>query len=409
MNNKRIIFWSGIVGNSLDHYDSALYAFLAPFLAPIFFPDSDPVVALILTYGIKSLGMFTRPAGAIVFGNLARNYCVKKVLTLTLAGVAICTVSIGLIPGYTQIGVLAPLLLALLRAIQGFFAAGEHNIASLFILDQISGEKRGKASSYYLFSTMMGTLLASIAAWLVSISPAPEIYWRVAFILGLFTGIVALFLRINIQSSNVSQKIEQNSSSFQVLSRNKWKVLKIIPISSFTFVTYAIPFILLNNIAPLVSDVKIEDLLKYSTALVVINNLLIPIFGHVISKYDITKWMASLSALFTISIIPLFAAIPHYGLLGITIAKLWVIVIGVAFVAPFNAFLHKLSPGREKYLISGFGYAIGTELFGRNTTTICLILWHWSGNLIVPSVYVAFISFIATICLISEINTEKAN
>lgn len=407
--NSKVVFWSGIVGNSLDHYDSALYAFLAPFIAPIFFPESDPVVALILTYGIKSFGMFTRPAGALVFGNLARTQSVKKLLTITLIGVSLCTVCIGMIPGYKEIGIAAPCVLALLRAAQGFFAAGEHNIASLFILEQIPEvKKHGRASSYYLLSTMTGTLLASLAAWLTSISDAPELYWRIAFILGILTGIVGLFLRLNMHTDNISVSSVKKMGSLKVLSINKWKVLKIIPISSFTYITYAIPFIFLNNVAPTISNVNIEDLLKYSTILVIINNALIPIFGAVLVKYDVTKWMASLSAIFTISIIPLFAALPYFGLLGITIVKLWVIIIGVAFVTPLNAFLYKLSPGKEKYLVSGFGYAIGTELLGRNTTAICLFLWHWSNNLVVSAIYVALIAFLATICLVSEISSSKS-
>lgn len=402
--NKKIIFWSSIVGNSLDHYDSALYAFLAPFLAPIFFPESDPVVALILTYGVKSLGVLTRPAGAIFFGNLARSHCIKNLLTYTLIGIAICTMCIGLLPGYIQIGIIAPILLALLRAMQGFFAAGEHSIASLFILDQVSEvTKHGKASSYYLLSTMMGTLLASLAAWLVSISPEPDIYWRLAFILGFLTGLTGLFIRLQTHTGHKLQNDKQKLSSFKVIRVNKWRVLKIIPICGFTYVTYAVPFILLNNIVPLVSDISVDDLLMFNIVLVAFDVILIPIFGHIVIRYDIAKWMATFSSIFAVSIIPIFAILPYLGQIGVTIIKVWIIIIGVAFAAPLNAFLHKISPNKEKYLVSGFGYSLGIELLGKNTTAICLMLLHWSSGLIMPAIYTALVALVATVCLISEI------
>ena len=393
-----------MIGNSLDHYDSALYIFLAPFLAPLFFPNHDPALALILTYGIKLSTLITRPAGAIIFGHLAKKYCTKKLLLLTLMAVTISTTLIGFLPTHASIGIAAPILLASIRAIQGFFAAGEHAISSLFILDQVKEvKKHGKASSYYLLSIMMGTLLASTAAWLVSISGAEEELWRAPFLFGIFTGVFGIIIR---QVSDFTQKPKDNNhrilDSAKSISKNKWKIIKLIPISSFAFITYTIPFVFINNITPEISDIRMQDLLGYSTILIAINNLLIPVFAHFIDRFDIYKWMASLSFLFTISIVPIFIALPYLGIHGINFAKLWIIVIGVAFVAPLNSLMFRLVPSEEKYLISGIGYSIGTELLGKKTNIICLALWYWSGSLFMSAAYLATISSLATASLISE-------
>ncbi len=407
--NSKLIFWSGIAGNSLDHYDSALYVFLAPFLAPIFFPESDPLVALILIYGIKSIGFIIRPLGSTLFGYLALKHSPQKLLSVTLTGVAISTFFIGVIPSYEKIGIWAPVFLVIIRAIQGIFAAGEYNIAALFILEHVGDKKEQvKASSFYICSTMAGTLLASFAASVVSLSSKPTFYWRIAFLLGLLTAVTGLILRLKTTKIATNYKPQQrNIKTLKILSNNKWKLLKIIPITSFSFLTYVIPFIFLNNFIPLFSDIKTSDLLIYNTFLLALDILMIPVFGHIANKFNIIKWMATISIIVAFTIIPIFYILPQLNLIGITIAKLWIIILGVAFVAPLNVLLFRMIPTDEKYLITGFGYSVGTELLGRSATTICLSIWYYTHSSWAPAIYVAFVAICASLALLSEIETNK--
>lgn len=407
--NPKLLFWSTIIGNILDHYDSALYAFLAPFLAPIFFPDSNPVVGLILVYGLKSSAMLTRPLGAAFFGYLAIKHSIKNILALTLIGVAICTFFIGIIPTYNDIGILAPILLAVIRAVQGFFAAGEHGIAALFMLDlNNDNKKHGKSSSYYLCSTMAGSLLASLAATLVSLAPNPELYWRFAFIFGLLTAIIGIYIRLIVKydTNNSIKKEKENQTTVKLLSTNKSKLFKIIIISSFSFLTYSLPFIFFNGFIPLISEVKKSDLLIHNTILMAIDIALLPIIGLIIDRFNFAKWMGTMSFLLTISIIPIFYSLPHLSVLGVTFVKLWIIVLGVAFVCPLYALLFKMLQGQGKYLVTGFGYSIGTDLIGKNIPAICLALWYSYDNLLAPSLYIAAICALTTLVLISEIKTK---
>lgn len=399
-----MLFWSGIIGNVLDHYDSALYVFLAPFLASVFFPKQDFLSGLIMIYGLKSTSIIMRPLGAMFFGRLAIKYQIKNILAITLIGIAICTCLIGFLPTYDEVGILAPILLTLTRSLQGFFAAGEHTIAALFIIELDKSSNKGKSSSYYLCSTMAGSMLASLAATIISYSSNPYTYWRVAFIAGLITAIFGIIIR-TIVAKNQHFKTSKNTvsiNSYQLILKNKYKILKIMIISSFSFLTYTIPFVFLNNFVPLVSDIKTNELLAHNTGLMIINIILLPIFGNIVDKFDHAKWMALMSFLITITIIPFFYLLPNLSLIGVTIAKLWIVVIGVAFVAPLYALMFKLVNGEEKYLIAGLGYSIGTDLLGRNLPFICLILWQYSKVLWVPSLYLALISLATTLILIKE-------
>src|SRR5438309_1114006 len=127
-----------LIGNALDRFDTSLYGFLAPVMGPIFFPNHDPVVQLILTYATSITSLFSRPIGTFLFGMIAHYKGPVFGLSYSLIGVAITTVCIGCIPSYALIGWLAPLSLVLIRLVRGICAAGESTIAKLYIMENKS-------------------------------------------------------------------------------------------------------------------------------------------------------------------------------------------------------------------------------------------------------------------------------
>jgi MFS family permease len=397
-NSQALVFWSGIIGNVLDHYDVALYVYLAPFIAQVFFADNDPTVALILTYGLMSTSLITRPLGSLLFGKMAINIGAKKTLLITLAGVTVSSFCLGLIPGYASIGSSAPILLALIRMIQGLFASGELSIVALFILEQSKESKRSRASSYYLCSTMGGICLASWAAAWVSQTDNPEYYWRIPFFASALTAIVGFWMR-SLLKDLPPDKLTKRNSNTEVILKNKWKIVKIICVSSFSYMTFAVPFIFMNKFIPMITDITDTEMLTHNSFLLMLDILLLPVFGWIAEKFQYYKWMALQSGLIMITIVPLFYILPLSSLWEVTLLRLWIIVIGVAFVAPLNAWFFQLLAGPEKYLIMGFGYSIGTEFLGRNTVAISYSLFYAYNSVIAPACYIALISLLATVAL----------
>src|SRR3990167_3553637 len=100
--------WNACLGNLFEHYDTALFGFLSPFLAPLIFPKQDPLVALILTYALIPIGMVVRPLGSLVFGLIGDIYGRRQALFLSLAGMSLVSDSIAFTPTYLQIGLLTP-------------------------------------------------------------------------------------------------------------------------------------------------------------------------------------------------------------------------------------------------------------------------------------------------------------
>ncbi len=396
-----LVFWSGIIGNCLDHYDIALYAYMAPFIAPIFFRAGDHVVELIIAYGLMSTALLTRPLGGFIFGKMAMNHGPKPTLIITLGGVSICTFIFGLVPGYDHIGVYAPILLVLIRIFQGIFASGEHAVSSLFIMQHVENGKYGRASSYYLVSTMFGMTLASFAATLVSKSSDPGYYWRYPFFFGIATGMIGLFLRYLLNNTPL-EKPKEKVKNLDLIKVNIGKLTRITLVSSFSYMTYGVPFVFFNNFIPLLQPhITKSQMLEHNTMLLMLDVALIPIFGFITEKFSYSKWMSVMSILLCITIIPLFYLLPNASMETIIAIRLWIIILGVAFVAPLKAWFFKMLSGNEKYLVLGVGYAIGTEFLGRSTTAIALSLWHYFDNsLIAPSLYIAFVSLSTTIALL---------
>jgi len=403
MKKPNLVFLSGILANTIDHYDVAIYALLAPFLAPVFFKESDPAVALILTYSLTSLGIFTRPIGAFLFGRMAIDKGPKPTLIIILVGITLSTIAMGLIPGYASIGPYAAVLLAILRMIQGLFAAGELSVACMFFLEQQNDKKLGRASSFYSCGAMLGIGIASIAATIVSNTSNPEYYWRYAFFSSSLMAIPTLGLRFFIKTPQIPK--QQKTSSLRVISTNRWKLLSVILVSSLSYVTYAVPFVFMNSFVPYILPITNAEMLEYNSLLTIFDVGLILIFGIFVDRFPHHKWMALFAGLVALTAIPLFYLLPEASLLGVNLIRAWIVILGVAYSAPLKAWFFKLIDSDEKYLITGLGYTIGSELLGRNTTVICWSLFYYFQSPLAPAFYIASIALCACVVLLVDLRT----
>ena len=397
-------FISGIIGNVLDRYDMALYGLMAAFIAPNFFPNDDQVVQLIKAYGIMAIGTFTRPIGALLFGKLAMNIGARKVMILCLTGVALTTGAMGLIPSYAEMGISATVIFVLTRIIQGLFAAGENTVAPFFIIQNSPLEKATRTSGFYNCSTMFGVILASVTAYFVSESSNPQYYWRYAFLAGFLTAIAGLYLRYFVLKSINEEELKPMplQATLKVIFANLPKLIRVIFVNSFSYVTYTIPFVFMNSFIPLVTNISLSEMLQLNSILLVLDTSLIPIFGIIAENFNRAKFMALMSGFVAISIIPLFYFLDGAGFLYVMFVRLVVIIAGLAYLAPLQAWYYELFNGRERYILVGVGYSISEELLGKSSTAICLALWHYFKTPVAPAFYVVFVGVCATIALLTS-------
>ena len=384
---NRSFFFAGMLGNILDHYDMALYTFLVPFLAPVFFPDTDPVVQLIMGYGVNIISLASRPIGSILFGNMAMRMGAKFVLCITLTGVAFSTCLIGFIPGYDSIGIWSAIILIIVRFVQGVFAAGEISVAGLFVHEK----SRAKASSYYQASSMTGAMIASVVAWFVVWSGHGETYWRYAFMSGLVTGIAGLVIRFMVLDYQSAVPFEP-MKIHKIFIKHRVTILRVILVGSLSYMTFAVPFVFLNKFIPLLVDVTFTQMMGYNSIIMVMDILLLPVLGYIAQRYNIAKWMGYMTCLLGVSAIPAFYMLDKVSFYGIICIKLWFVIVGLAISAPLKAWLFGLVKTGERYMVMGFGYSIGMAVLGGQTTTICWFLWHNTHNIIAPACYITALS-----------------
>jgi len=406
-NHKRRFL--GFIGNFLEHYDNALFGLLAPFLAPLFFPQTDPFTALILTYGMLPLGFISRPLGALFFGWIGDRFSYNQALFCSLTGMAIVSISIGSLPLYKDIGVYAPLLLALGRMLQSFCSAGEISGGAIFVLESTPAAQKGFMSSLYDSSTVAGILVASGLVTLLSSYNVILDFWRYLYWLGGLTAVIGIYLRLVVSKTN-EKFSESNSTSknwLQILILHRGVLFKIILASGYSYTTYAMSFTLMNGFIPLITTFSKIEVMQINTFLLILDMLLLPCFGYLANKIgkDLLMFCGALCS--TLSALPLFLSLENATLTNLLFIRLAIIMPGIAFSAPYYAWSLEKIPHPHRYLILAFGSAVGTQLVGTSSSSICLWLYQITDWSAAPAFYLMSVGFAA--CFVTFPSFLKQN
>ncbi|MCZ6469691.1 MAG: MFS transporter, partial [Candidatus Dadabacteria bacterium] len=206
---------AGCVGNVLEWYDFALYGFFAPVIAKLFFPSDNQITGLLATFGIFAVGFLMRPVGAVIFGILGDKLGRKKALEISVIMMAVPTTLIGVLPTYETAGILAPILLTIIRLIQGVSVGGEFTGSISYVVENAPHPpgRRGFYSSWTVFSLLGGILLGSaIASLVTSVFSDAQLHsfgWRLPFLLGLLIGLIGLYLRTGLDESPAFKKMKE--------------------------------------------------------------------------------------------------------------------------------------------------------------------------------------------------------
>ncbi len=385
----RLYLWNACLGNFFEHYDTALFSVLSPFLAALIFPEQDYVTALILTYASLPLSMIARPVGALFFGYIGDLYGRAQALFLTLCGMSIVSLAISLTPTYAQIGTWAPLIFFIWRLLQNFLAAGETMGGAVFLLEHLPEYQQDVWSGYYNASTIGGFLLASLGVTILSNYQLLETYgWRLLYMFGTLTGLFGCLIRgalpsdLNNNLNSVRKRWQCGEALLECINifRTHRKALIIIMFSSgFSYANYAVSLLLLNGWIPLISNYTKEYMVQLNTLLLVIDFCALPFFGWLASKYSRQKVMLAGSLGVVFCSIPLLMLLNGANLTLICFIRILFVLLGVAHTAPFYAWVQDLVSSRHRYLLLSFGYAVGSQLLGAPTAALSLWLFKQTG------------------------------
>ncbi|NKQ51705.1 MHS family MFS transporter [Amycolatopsis sp. K13G38] len=197
--------FAGWLGTAIEYYDFAIYGSAASVLfTKIFFPATDPVVGTLVSLSSFGVGYVARPLGGLLFGHLGDRIGRKSILVTTLTMMGISTVLIGLLPTYATIGIAAPILLVILRIVQGVSLGGEYSGAALMTVEHAGRQRRGLFSGLMNTGTAAGMILANAIFLLITRLPEDQLLswgWRIPFLFSALLVGVGMLIRLTLQES----------------------------------------------------------------------------------------------------------------------------------------------------------------------------------------------------------------
>ena len=409
MGKKRIIS-SAIIGNIVEYYDFGIYAVFAEIIARLFFPNFDEYTQLIFSFAIFAVGFFMRPLGGVIFGHLGDQLGRKLALTIAIIGMGISTLCVSFLPSYNQIGILAPILLTIIRMFQGICIGGEGAGSAIFVIEHFGYKKVGLIGSIIMASSITGTLLAILVGigidYFITIN---DFSWRYGFFLGGVMAFVGLFIRRKTSETptfeNIKTKRKIAKFPLQKVLREKWQSVLII--GSFAGVATASTYMIRGFFNVYFSEIigfpKETALYIVSFALLILI-IALPIFGCLADRIGYKKHIYSAMFVFIIYIFPAFIIINsvhdiRYIFCGV--ASLSVLIASV--VAPYYPFAVKFFNPELRYSGIALAWNLGNAFFGGTAPVISIFLVMKMGK-IAPAFYLLFVGVI--FILISFLNRK---
>jgi MFS family permease len=204
-------------GTIVEWYDFYLYATLTPFLSPLFFPGDNPTAVQLAGFAAYAAGFLVRPFGAVIFGALGDIIGRKYTFLVTITAMGVSTILMGLLPTYASIGLLAPILLVILRLIQGLALGGEYGGAAIYVAEHAPDNKRGLYTSWIQTTATLGFFFAlAVILYFRTSMPAPEfasVGWRYPFLLGAILLAVALYIRIRLRETPLFARLKASNQA----------------------------------------------------------------------------------------------------------------------------------------------------------------------------------------------------
>lgn len=317
--NRRRAILASYLGTTLEYYDFLLYGVAAALVFPhIFFVTHNPLLSTLSAFATLAVGYFARPLGAVVFGHYGDKLGRKRILMITLVMMGTASVLIGLLPTYQQIGIWAPVLLVVLRVIQGFAIGGEWGGATLMSMEHAKPKGRGLAVSIVGSGGPSGAVLGTLVMMLFSKLPNAEFLgwgWRVPFLLSALLVVLGLAIRMNLDETPEFEEARRKRLAsgekrsvlpvVTVFRHNRLQVLSgvIGGLAPLAFATFAAAFLL--NYAVTVGHTRTSALMAMTIA-----NLLhiftMPLFGAMSDRYGRRPLMITGALLGAALIWPIF-------------------------------------------------------------------------------------------------------
>jgi MHS family proline/betaine transporter-like MFS transporter len=397
---SRKAIYAATIGNVMEWYDFGVFGYLAGSLAMNFFPKNDPHAALLNTFLVFGVGLVFRPLGGIVIGRLGDTRGRKPALVLTILMMAVGTVIIGVLPTYSSIGVMAPVLLLLARLLQGFSTGGEWGGSTAFMAEWSIEGRRGLYTSFQQMSVAGGSLLGvGLAALLTSWIGADGVNqwgWRIPFLLGGLFGPIGLWLRRQVDETPPYRETVAEGDAAEASTIGH--AAKAFGFTILWTVSFYVFLIYIPTYTRTQLHLTAAQSLWASTASLLALVVLVPLMGALSDRIGRKKLLLTSCALCFVIPIPAFYVLTRgYGFVSVVLIQILFSFVISLFSGPGPAAIAEIFPTRGRSLWMSSSYALAVAIFGGFAPFISQWLIDATGSKMAPTAYImaaAAISFI---------------
>ncbi|WP_284980080.1 MFS transporter [Arthrobacter sp. fls2-241-R2A-200] len=403
---------ASLIGTTIEYYDFFIYGTAAALVFPkLFFPEASPLMGSLLAFATFGVGFLARPLGGVVFGHFGDRVGRKKMLVISLVGMGAATFLMGILPGYAQIGVAAPILLTMLRLFQGFMVGGEWGGATLMAVEHAPSGRRGFFGAFPQMGAPAGTSLATVAFLITAQLPDAQFLawgWRIPFLISSLLVVVGLIIRLTIAESPAfaaaREKKELVKLPIKEAFRRHPKEIFLVAGTYLSQGVFAyITMSYLVNYATSVVKIDRSSVLLSVFAAGIVAVILYPIFGSLSDRIG-RKTVYFIGAVaMGVTIWPAFLLINTGSAFNFLIAVVLVFGIAMAPAAGVTGSLFALVFSREvRYTGASVGYTISQILgsaFAPLIATALLAATGTSNSIVLYMVAASVISVISVALL----------
>jgi len=400
-------------GNLVEWYDFYVYSFTALYFAAAFFPGDDPTAQLLSAAAVFAVGFLMRPLGGWLFGRIADRHGRKTALLLSVLMMCAGSLAIAIVPTHATIGAAAPVLLLIVRMIQGLSLGGEYGATATYMSEVSVAHRRGFYASFQYVTLIGGQLVAlCVLVTMQQVLPESEIRewaWRVPFAIGAVLAIVVLYLRRTLHETVPPQARTQDAGTLRALAKHPRALLIVLGLTAggsllfYTFTTYMQKYLV--NTAGM--DARTASLIM--TGALFVFMILQPVFGLLSDRIGRRTSLVLFGGLATVCTYPLLAAL---GQVSSPMAALLLVLCALLIISLYTAisgvFKAELFPVGVRALGVGLSYAVANALFGGTAEYIALWFRH-RGNESGFYIYVTAVSAVAFITALAMGRRYDAN
>ncbi|GIL59814.1 hypothetical protein Vafri_14542 [Volvox africanus] len=388
----RRVIASSIVGNTLEWYDFLIYTFLGGVITKLFFPKNNVYAEMIAFYGVFAAGFATRPLGALVFGIISDRYSRKTALMLSIIIMSIPTALVGCLPTYHQAGLAAPLLLVLIRVLQGFAVGGEFTSTMVFLVEHAPAHSRGLHGSWAFASVMVGVIVGSLVAMVFNLALSEQALmswgWRVPFLLSIVGSGVGVYIRRHLRDPVAEEDDLHHhggSSRRGPLRRVASGILEVVLLDFMNALGFYLVVIFLPLYMQNFAHLSRGAALSVHTVNMVLYLCLIPLGGWLSDKYGRMRVILVPALLMMPTAYPLWCLFKTGNVFAAWFAQAALVVLMATFTGALPATFVALFPSEYRCTGLSIGHNISMAAFGGTAPMMATGLLQGTKDIASPS------------------------